>query len=133
MIVVALLVAATAALAYGWSEEKTGYVIAALCLSVLAGLLVLAPRALPLLRRLARRPESSAADVRPAAVTAAPFDAVDAPGDSSPEDDSTAWFVPGRTTFHREGCAALGDRPASSGQRAQLEVGGMSACKRCHT
>lgn len=127
MIVIFLLVAAAAALGYGWVEEESTYVVSALCLSVLAALLVLAPHVVPFLARLRGRTGESAVEAVAKSPEPVRTDVSEAPG------DDIAWFVPGRTTFHREGWAALGDRPASSAQREQLEVGGMSACRRCHT
>lgn len=125
MIVLVLLVAAAAFLGVGVGADSSVLDSVAVGLSGVAVILVLGSWAWPLLTRprAVEPAESAAPEAEPAALPVRIQDA-------SPV---AVVFVPGRTTFHAPECTSVQGKASSRGVRADLEAGGMTACKRCMT
>jgi hypothetical protein len=134
MLTLLLLVAAAALLVIGYLSEQPGLVWTALVLSVGAALTVLIPWVVGRLRTH-RAAAGDTIEERPTLAPSEP--ALGAPEATTPEPssggspDPEVVFVPGRLTFHDPGCATVAGKGTSAASRAQLEAGGMTACRRC--
>ena len=133
MLVLVMILVAAVLLGHGVLTESTGEVAAAGIVAVIGALVSFAPRVLDRFRQStsgeddATQQETSGPVVtsKPpevAAVTPHP-----APAEAPPQ----VVFVAGRTTFHSRDCQSVAGKVTSSALRAELEVGGMTPCRRC--
>ncbi len=128
MVVVLLVVVAAILLGHGYLTESRDEVIAAGVLSLGAAALVIVDR---VRARIGTAGEGEAAADEPGERHAANEPAEPDEADESDDPGDRVVFVPGRTTFHRPGCAAVADKQTSAAERAELELGGMQPCRRC--
>lgn len=128
MLVLVILAAAVGLLVHGLVVESSTEVMAAGGLSLLVLAVVVGSR------WWSARPDAERdTPIRPPAALYVTEESADegAPSLAAPEHVGRVVFVAGRTTFHAPTCAAVEGRPVSSADRADLEAGGMSACRRC--
>lgn len=128
MIVIALVLLGAVGLGIGVASDNETFVVVALASSLLAIFMVLFSRVSSNLRI----ERAEAANVRPAATPGGSKSVKTRDRHSAVQPGAEhVVFMAGRTTYHRPDCGLIAGKPRSSALRAELESGGMSACRRC--
>ncbi|MBZ5735323.1 hypothetical protein K8Z61_12535 [Nocardioides sp. TRM66260-LWL] len=146
MLVLVLIVASAAIGGYGWWQQSTPAIGAAMAVALLAALLVPATRWLGPRRVGAPAPDAedeqsaashgSAPGSDPGPATPAVAAQVRSAGRSTRPGAGSGGpvevaFRPGQLVFHDPACSLLVGAAASLAGRDQLEAGGMLPCERC--
>ncbi|KAA1394227.1 hypothetical protein [Aeromicrobium ginsengisoli] len=131
MLVLLLIVAAAALLVHGVLADQPTEVLAAGVLSLLGIVAVLVDRR----RRRGSAPAEEPVDDRAVAdeavVAKRPVKKATKKAVVEADEPQQVVFAVGRTTFHRTDCSSVVGKPVSQADRAQLETGGMTPCRRC--